>query len=376
MEGYRFTGKDGGNKKAVIEGDFSEFDRVFYQRDKKAGSDLLFLFSAKKQEFMRFDLGKEQAVPLRLPAEQNYQQVEMIDRKIFCVNRETLTMDVFFLSRKESQYHRRTICFTNNTAGLKEDFSLLVWENQAEGSSYHCLLGPLEDGRFMSFDLSKKQFDVTLGKSQVSVRVIFLKLSLEEQKDCPPDVLCTVDRAKKSVICYDRSEHGFFEYNGFLGEKSRLMNLMYKGNIENNAIKKMYFYYPYEYLPEKEQNQILAAARRINLKKDIDSFLRERYMEILLCMEKGPLHKLRSVEESYYIEKEFLWRISRIDTDEPWEPTDVAVNTSTGEIYYLLKDTIRALKNSGREMVKASEEASGAVKSGRRNTIYESNIIS
>lgn len=352
-------------KPVDIEGEFSDFDRVFYQQDNRSNLKSLLLFSAEKQVFMSLNLENKQLSALNIDAGKAYQQVEVYDKKIFCINRESLTMDVFFLSKKQQLYHKRSIRFANRELRLKEDFCLIVWKHHEAGVLYRCLLGPLEDGRYMNFDLPERYFDYKAETDQVIARVVFISLALEDEANNPRDVACALDEVKKSFICFDREAQNFFEYNGFsgddskplrvlygnndfLGNDSKFLEVIFKKRITQKKLRRMYFYYPYDFFTQKEKNQLQASARKIGQGSDLAAFVRNRYREVLLCMEGSPLLKMSLLEEMPLANMDTVWKINVVDVNDTCVPIDIAVNEDTGEIYCLCEQGIRILENSGR----------------------------
>ena len=74
----------------------SDFDRIFFWPNGNGNEGAVLLFSKKKQEFICADPlnGNFQLIPIN--TERAYQQVELYDNKLFCVNRQSLVLDVFF----------------------------------------------------------------------------------------------------------------------------------------------------------------------------------------------------------------------------------------------------------------------------------------
>lgn len=363
---YRKFQEFAGETPFDIEGDFSDFDRVFYQRDNKNGRNSLLLFSVKRQEFLSLDLEDKRLSRLKLETEKEYQQVEAYDKKLFCVNRESLIMDVFFLAKRQQFYHKRSIRFTNKELRLREEFCLIVWKHHEAGVLYRCLLGPLEDGRYMNFDLPERYFDYKAETEQIVSRVVFVSLALEDETSNPREVVCALDEGKKSVICFDRETQNFFEYNGFSGDDSKPLRVLYgnedlggndaiflevifKKRMSHKKLRRMYFYYPYDYFTQKEKNQLQASARKSGQKTELAAFVRNRYREVLLCMEGSDLLKMSLLEEMPLANLDCVWKINVVDGNDTCVPVDIAVNEDTGEIYCLCEQGIRIRKNSGRK---------------------------
>jgi len=336
----------------MIKGDFSDFDRIFYQRDDRNKMNSLLLISTKKQMFKRLDLENHQISELGIKVGQEYQQVEYYDEKLFCMNREPLTMDIFFSSKKQQLFHKRSICFANKELKLKEEFSLTIWKHQEAGTIYRCLLGPLEDGRYMNFDLKERYFDSKENAEIMIERVFFVRLELNDQSSGSGAVVCAMNEAKKSIICFNKDTKKFFEYNDFSGGKSKPIYVDYDEKVVRNAdaLRKMYLYYSYDFFPKKEQNRLQTLVRDIREKTDCEIFVRNMYTEVLLCMDCCPLIKLSLLETAAMAGQEMAWSIMNVDMNGSYPPIDIAINGYTGEIYCLCRQGIRILENSGRTL--------------------------
>ncbi len=344
--------KESGNSRSKfgaidIKGDFSDFDRIFFQDSEKDDHGSLLLFSQSKQIFMRLDLDTKIIAEMDIHGERQYQQVEVYDKKIFCIDRQNLVMDVFFLSRKQQLYHKRTFRFSKKELRLKEDFYLTVWEHNEAGMIYRCLLGPLEDGRYMNFDLLERYFDYKTNGEQTIDKVICINMAPDDREGGSEDIILALDEVRKSFICYDRNAQVFFENNDFGEGDSRFLEMMFKTWVTKNKIRRMYFYYPYDFFSQKEKNQLKAIARGVNQEMKLDAFVRDKYKEVLVCMEDGPLFKIKLMEDLFLKNNDKIWKIIRLDETNGYIPRDLTINGHTGEIYCLCGREIRVLPNSG-----------------------------
>ncbi len=330
-----------------IKEDFSDFDRVFFQRGEKDSRDSLLLFSEKRQIFMCLELDTGNMTEVDLHGEGEYQQVEVYDKKVFCIDKRRLSMEVFFLSRKQRLYHKQTFRFTKKELRLKKDFRLTVWKHNEAGILYRCLLGPLEDGRYMNFDLLGRYFDYKTSAEQIIDKVICINMAPEDREDISDDIVLALDEMRKSFICFDRKTETFFENNDFGERESQFLEMMFKSWITENKLKRMYFYYPYDFFDQKEKNQLKAIARDVNQGMKLDAFVRDKYKEVLMCMEGGPLFKIKPIEEFFLNNNDKIWKMIRLDETSGYTIGDIAVNPYTGEIYCLCGQTIRVLPNSG-----------------------------
>lgn len=343
-------------KSIFIKGKFSDFDRIFYQRHDKDNSDSLILYSAKNETFINLDLEKKQMSTLNIDADKKYQQVEFFDNKFFCINRELLTIDVFFLTKKHQSYHKRTFYFTNKSLRLKKNYSLIVWEHHQAGVIYRCLLGPLEDGRYINFDLLERYFNYNANIEQVIGRPIFISLSLEGKNDVSSDIVCVFDDSKKSIIYYDNEKSIFFEYNDFTGENSGSLYVTNEKMIPNIRLRKMYLYYPYDFFSQIEKNKLKATERNSSTNNSLDTFVRNRYRELLLCAKDCSLLKLSIIQGISRVSMVPIWKISKVSENDTYIPIDITINEHTGEIYCLCKDQIQILKDSGEKPDVLQEE--------------------
>lgn len=330
-----------------IEGDFSDYDRVFFQQGDINNHDILWMFSEKNQVIMRMDLTTKKMEKVDVLGGRNYQQVEVYDKKIFCIDGKDLIIDVFFLSKKQQSYHKRTFRFTKKELRLKENFCLTVWSHREKGIRYRCIMGPLEDGRYMNFDLLEKHFDTNGSEEQTLDKVLCINMTPGEGKNTSDNIVWALDEVNKSFMCYDREAKKFFEYNDFGGEDSKEIEMMFRSFIEKNGIKRMHFYYPYDFFSQKEKNQLKAMARDIDRNIDLNAFVRDKYKEVLLCTYRGDLIKITLVEDFFLKINGKIWKAIAIDQTGECEANDVTVNTDTGEIYCLCRKKIRIFKGSG-----------------------------
>lgn len=323
--------------------EFSKFDRIFYQKDDGGSQDFLLAFSTKEQEFQRLDLGSKLMQPLDTNTGKRYHQVELYDSKLFCVNGETPSIDVFLSAGKQKFYHKRIIHFANKGLRLEEKFSLALWKHHEAGILYRCLLGPLADGRYMNFDLPEAYFDLRGDTQQTVAKVIFMNLSIDDESTGPQDIVYAFDEVGKSIVCFDRISGKFFECNVFSGRPSRILQVISREKVLPSDLKRMYFYYPYNYFSQKEKNQLKATIRKTKQGMDLDGLLQNRYREILLCMEDGFLLKMHLLDEMPLTDTGDLWKISEIDKEKAFTPVDIAINGCTGEIYCLCREGITCL---------------------------------
>ena len=82
---------------------------------------------------------------------------------------------------------------------------------------------------------------------------------------------------------------------------------------------------------------------------DAETFLKNAYREILLCIEGEYLLKLVSLS-NYPMSGLESWRIDSVGDYNIFSPYDAEVNNWTGEIYCLCKDSIKILKDSWRNI--------------------------
>lgn len=332
-----------------IEGDFSDFDRVFFQRDERNSQDFLLLFSKEKQMFMRWDLAAGQMSDIDIPMERAYQQVEVYDKKVFCVDGENRILDVFFLSKKQQMFRKRTFRFTKKELKLKEDFGLTVWNHKEGGIIYRCLMGPLEDGRYMNFDLLERYFDYKINGEQTIDKVICINMAPDDRGAVSDNIVWALDERKKSFMCYDRDNEMFFEYNDFGGEDSKEIEVMFRNRIQKEKLRRMYFYYPYDFFSHKDQNKLKTMARNVDRNMEVDDFVRDKYKEVLLCSRAGVLQKITLLEDLLLKSNGAIWKAVTIDETGECEPVDITFNHYSGEIYCLCRHKIRVYKNSGRK---------------------------
>lgn len=333
-----------------IKGEFSDFDRIFYQRDDKNNSNFLLLISTKKQLFKRLDLESQQISELNINRENEYQQVEYYDEKLFGVNRESLTMEIFFSFQKEMLLHKRIISFANKDIKLKEDFNLTIWKHQEAGMLYRCLMGPLEDGRYMNFDLRERYFDAKESVNATIERVSFVRLELNSKASNHGNIICAMDETRKSIICFNKDTNKFFEYNGFSGKESTPIYLNYDEKIARNNLKRIYCYHAFHFFVQKEQNQLRVLEREKNRRGGNKICVENLYTELLLCLENDSVIKIGISDNLVMAGLAPEWNITNINMQSGHFPVDIAINEYTGEIYCLCSQRIYVLKNSGRKI--------------------------
>lgn len=344
-----------------IDNSLSDFDRIFFWPNGNSSKGAVLLFSQQKQEFLCADLeGNFQ--PFHINMERAYQQVELYDNKLFCVNRQSLVLEVFFDAKKQSLFHKRTFRFLSKDLKLKEEFCLTVWKHNASGILYRCLLGPLEDGRYMSFDLPERYFDSGANGEQVITKAFFISMGMENNEDVPQDIVYALDEGNKSIICFNKKDLSFYEYNDFAGKETVSLQVPLNGVLKGKKVKRMYFHYPYEYLPQKKKNQLKASVKGIAPKMDINTFVRNKYKEVILCMEKNSLIKLSLLEDAPVQMLDICWKLNWIGEPGTYIPVDIAINTNTGQIYCLCKQHIKVLPDSGREWTFVNEDRYKRVK--------------
>lgn len=335
-----------------IPGDFSQFSRVFCQS--KNNKNFLILFSEKEQMFQILDLQTNEISEWNMDGKEEYQQVEFYDGKLFCVNRKTLTLDIYFVFENQHFLQRRTIGFANKTLKLKESFCLLVWKHLVEGTTYRCLLGPLEDGRYMNFDLPERWFVMKPKNGQIVTHISLVNLMSDTDNDYA-DIIC-MDEVEKSIICCSKKTETFFEYNGFSEKESARLFIIYIKKILYNKVQRMYCYYPYDFFLQKEKNRLKTKLR--DSERDIgdkEAFIKSRYKEILLCIDGEGLYKIASYEEELLLKPDISWRCQQVCKCTS-SLKDIAVNGRTGEIYCLCSQGIMVLENTGRKINEDSKK--------------------
>ncbi len=342
--------RDHGEKSLIenIKGDFSEFDRIFYNWDNKNNMDSILLFSQKRQLFKSLDLQTKQISALELSDEDVFREVELYDGKFFCVSIDPVCITIFFDSKSKKFFHKKKIYIANKEKRLREDFRFLIWKQHEQGAVYRCLLGPVEDGRYMNFDLSERFFDAKSEVEQKIMRIFYVSLTLNDDVNYDSHEVICMDEVKKSIICCSKTED-FFEYNGFNQEPSQLLKILYIVTFEYSKLIRMYCYCPYEFFPQKIKNKLKKVARNIKMEMDLETFLKKRYREILLCIKDEYLLKLTSFSENPLSDFEF-WRVERIRNHNIFNPLDIVYNDRTGVIYCLCNDGIKILKDSGRNI--------------------------
>lgn len=341
-----------------MENNFSDFDRIFYLKGKQRNIGSLLLFSVKKQKFVEVNMEDMTLSTISLDTDKKYHEAELYDEKLFCINRETLSIDVFFDSKKQRLFNKRSFYFTKTELKLAENFQFIIWKHATAGVMYRCLLGPLNDGRYINFDLREKCFDSKASVEHLIERVFFVNLALDDERENLPKVLGVMDEGKLSIICYSEGEQSFFEYNEFSDNCSRQLNVVNGDRIKPGSLKRMYFYYPYDYFMQKERNQLKSDARDRNIRcqTDLGTYVRNKYKEILLCIEGKRLQKMYLMEEDELRSKGTFWTITGVDIGDYSTPIDLTVDEDDGEIYVMYRDGISCLKNSGRKAMIFNEQ--------------------
>lgn len=345
-------GKSEDSKIEVIfqmEQNLAEFDRIFFRKGTNLTEDSLLLFSVKNQLFTEINIETCIMTPFLLTSKRRYDAVEFYDEKLFCINRETLSIDVFFDSKKQRLFNKRTLSFAKKGWELKENFQFMIWKHATAGIIYRCLLGPLRDGRYMNFDIREKYFESRAETEQIIDKVFLLNLTMEDENDTPPDIIGVMSENNKSILCYHEDEQYFFEYNEFQEEPSKKLQVMYKDRILPGSLKQMHVYYPYDYFSQKEKNMLKSDARNRQLQTDLGTYVRNKYKEFLLCIDGKRLHKMYLLKEDGLQKNGVLWTMKGMDTGDNLSPTDLSVDEDTGNIFILFPDKIKGLKNSGRE---------------------------
>ena len=319
-----------------IKGDFSDFDRIYYNWDNKNNIDSLLIFSEKKQLFQSIDPQTAQISAFELSDKMAYREVELYDGKLFCISIDPVCITIFFNSKSKKFFHKKKIYFANKDKILRKDFKFLVWKQHEQGAEYRCLLGPVADGRYMNFDLSGRFFDTQSETDQIITHVFFVSLTLNDDINNDSEKLICMDEVNKSIICCSKTE-SFFEYNGFKQEPSELLNMLFIQRFTFSKLKGMYCYCPYDFFPQKIKNKLKTIARNIKMEIDSETFLKKRYREILLCIADEYLLKVTSFSE-YPLSDFKYWRVDSVGNYKIFNPYDIAFNDRTGEIYCLCND--------------------------------------
>lgn len=333
-------------KTVDIEGEFSDYDRMFFQQGDTNHHDILWMFSEKNQTIMYMDLSTKKTEKVDVFGGRKYQQVEIYDKKIFCIDGKSLIIDVFSLSKKLRICHKRTFRFTKKVR-LKENFCLTVWSHKESGIIYRCVMGPLEDGRYMNFDLLEEYFDTSGSEEQTIDKVICINIAPGEEKNTSDDIVWALDETNKSFMCYDRETDKFFEYNDFGANDSKEIELLFKSLLRKKGVKRMHFYYPFDFFSQKEKNQLKAIARDAVNQVDLNAFVRDKYKEVLLCTDSGDLVKITPLEDLFLPNRGEIWKAIAIDHIGECKANDITVNIRNGEIYCLCGQKIRVFKDSG-----------------------------
>lgn len=348
-------------KDRQMEGEFSDYNRIFYQKDNRYNEGSLLLVSTKRQVFKRFNLENKQLIELDIDVRQECHQVEYYDKQLFCINRDTLSIDTYSETNKRKFVHRKTF-FVNQELNLQEDFRFLIWSHLEKKVLYRCLLGPLEDGRYMGFDLWKKYFDYRTDTEIPIENVFMVKIGIDSLNDKGDVFVGTMDESKQSIICYNERIKNFFEFNDFSGKESLFMDVMNRERVARFKLRSMQIYYAYDFLSDKSKKQLQAAIRKRKNVENLENFVRDMYTEVLLCTEEGLLMKMSLVEEAVLVDMGLVWKITAIESTGVDIPIDIAVNEQTGEIYCLCKQGIRILVNSGRDALEKKLEKNDSMR--------------
>lgn len=337
-----------------IKQNLSCYDRIFYWPNGNSGEGALLLFSKQMQRFECMNLDG-QIKPFHIEAGNEYQQVELYDNKLFCVNRKSLILEIFFPSKKKDFFHKRKIYLLNKDVALKENFCLTIWQHHEFGILYRCLLGPLEDGRYMNFDLPERYFCIESNEEQSIGKIFFISMEPENGKNIQQDIVYAFNEENKSIICFDKNTTTFFEYNDFAGKETVSLEVVFDTILRNKCVKRMYFYYPYDYFSQKQKNQLKASVKGMVLENDLNIFVRNRYKEVLLCVEGFGLIKMSLMETIPLEIVDRIWKLNVISESKSYAPVDITLNKNTGEIYCLCEQHIEIIPNSGTEPILMNE---------------------
>ncbi|KAI4446432.1 hypothetical protein C823_000950 [Eubacterium plexicaudatum ASF492] len=92
-----------------IKGDFSDFDRIYYNWDNKNNIDSLLIFSEKKQLFQSIDPQTAQISAFELSDKMAYREVELYDGKLFCISIDPVCITIFLILKVKSSSIRKNI---------------------------------------------------------------------------------------------------------------------------------------------------------------------------------------------------------------------------------------------------------------------------
>lgn len=341
------TPKGGVEVKPVKHGDFSDFNRIFYLAGNPNMEESLLLFSKIRQKFIQVNTTKNAfSIECTIDSGGVYEEAEIFDQKLFCVQKAPLTLDVFFSSKKKRFFHKRSFHFKDKDLEFKKQIQFIAWKHDDADVGYRCLLGPLKDGRFIHFTLGKKNFSNQEPLEQLIDRVFFVSLALDSEKETPPDIAASLKPDKNTILCFDKEKRYFFEYGEFAGIDSMKLEILNCDKIPAEKLNRMYLHYPYDHYTKSVKKRIkknVSLACPPNI--DIDKFARNRYKEILLCMEDGPLYTMRLANRNRSFDaKEFQWEILVAATGNQILPVDIALDESSGKLYVLYQNWIYCLK--------------------------------
>lgn len=323
-----------GNENTVL--DYSDYDRIFYLGEERYEKPALLLFSRNRQEFLQIDIESRQNKVLELVLENECQEAEVYDNRLFCVNGEELTVEVLFSSKKKRMFNKRVFRITKKGIKLRENFQFLIWKQEEARGVYWCLLGPMLDGRYINFELREKWFTPDSSDWYVD-RMIFVSLALEKDRSVLPEIVCAMDEENKVLACFNEDSEDFFEYRDFCNRSSRPLNVIFRERMEGGKVRRMYFYYPYNYLTQERKNQL-----RTFYRGEDESDLRDRYKQIILCVDGVSLLKMRRSEVEKIGKKDTeWWNMESSIIGMPKIPIDVAFDAKTGRIYVMCPSGIQ-----------------------------------
>lgn len=213
----------------------------------------------------------------------------------------------------------------------------------------------------MSFDLLERYFNLEANSEQVIAKIFYISMEMENNEDVPQDIVYAFNEGNKSIICYNENKFTFYEYNDFAGKETVLLQVIINGMLEGKKVKRMYIHYPYEYLPQKDKNKLKTSVKSIAPWVDINTFVKNRYKEVILCMEGDSLIKMKLLEDIPLSMPDQIWILNKMNCDG-YIPVDIAINTKTGQIYCLCKQDIMVLPDSGREWTIINEKKYKRVK--------------
>ena len=353
----------------LIVGDFSDFNRIFYLEGNMHIEESLLLFSKAQQKFKQV-IPKKHAFPMECEVNSNgvYEEVEIFDQKLFCIQKSPLVLDVFFSSKKKRFFHKRSFHFKDKNLELGEQIRLLIWKYDKADIGYRCLLGPLRDRRFMHFSLGKKSFGNQEPKEQSIDRVFLVSLALDSDKESPPNIVVALKPDKNTFLCFDEEKKYFFEYGEFAGTDSMKLEILKCDKFQTKNLNRMYLHYPYDNYTMSTKKRIkreLSSICSPNI--DIDKFARNRYKEILLCMEDGSLYTMCLANRNYsFDDKELQWEIHTTTIGNNILPVDITIDKTSGRIFTFFHNLIYCLKSKETE-----ETIAERVRTERKNSLLK-----